>query len=95
MVLAAHQIPTIRMDTAFYPIEAQQMSSATLAELLGTSGASYEAFGAGVAEALDCLQHSRRFYDLPPQLDRHLRRFELSLLDALHALEQARASLEG
>jgi len=78
------------MNTATLPITAQQISRATLAELLGSSGPAYEALGAGAAAALDCLRTSREFYALPPELEPDLHAFALHLHEALEALERAK-----
>lgn len=78
------------MNTATLPISAQQISRATLAELLGSDGPAYEALGAGVTAALDCLINARQFYALPQGLEPELHQFALHLHEALAALERAK-----
>lgn len=78
------------MNTATLPISAQQISRATLAELLGSDGPAYEALGAGVTAALDCLINARQFYALPQGLESELHQFALHLHEALAALERAK-----
>lgn len=77
------------MNTAICPIRAQHISRTALAELLGTAGPAYEALGAGVTQALDCLAHSREFYDLPQAIQPELDAFAMHLHQALAALERA------
>lgn len=78
------------MTTAIAPISAQQISRATLAELLGSDGPAYEALGAGVTAALDCLINARQFYALPQAVEPELHLFALHLHEALVALERAK-----
>lgn len=78
------------MTTAIAPISAQQISRATLAELLGSDGPAYEALGAGVTAALDCLTTAREFYDLPAELQPELHQFALHLNEALAVLKRAK-----
>jgi hypothetical protein len=78
------------MNTAILTVSAQQISRATLAELLGSDGPAYEALGAGVTAALDCLINARQFYALPQGLEPELHQFALHLHEALAALERAK-----
>ena len=78
------------MNTAILPISAQRISRATLAELLGSDGPAYEALGAGVNQALDCLVNARQFYALPEELGPELQEFALHLHQAMAALERAK-----
>lgn len=77
------------MNTAIYPLTAQHISRASLAQLLSADGPTYEALGAGVKAALDCLAHSREFYELPAAVQPDLDSFALHLHQALAALERA------
>lgn len=78
------------MNTAICPIRAQHISRTTLAELLSDQGLSYENLGAGVKESLECLAHSREFYDLPQAIQPELDAFAMHLHQALAALERAK-----
>ena len=78
------------MNTAILTVSAQQISRATLAELLGSDGPAYEALGAGVTAALDCLINARQFYALPQAVEPELHQFALHLHEALAALERAK-----
>lgn len=78
------------MNTAILPISAQHISRATLAELLGNDGPAYEALGAGVNAALDCLINARQFYALPQELEPELHQFAVHLHEALASLERAK-----
>lgn len=77
------------MNTAICQISAQHISRTTLAELLGSDGPTYEALGSGVKAALDCLAHSREFYELPQAIQTDLDAFALHLHQALAALARA------
>lgn len=77
------------MTTAIRPYSAQHISRATLSELLGTHGPAYEALGAGVLAALDCLEQSRAFYSLPQAIQPELDSFAIHLHQALLALKRA------
>lgn len=81
--------------TAISAISAQHISRTTLAQLLSADGPSYEALGAGVKAALDCLAHSREFYDLPAAIQPELDSFALHLHQALAALERAERVVNG
>lgn len=78
------------MTTDICPLTAQPISSSTLQEMLSTQGQCHENLGAGVREALLCLQDARSFYDLPAVLSEPLERFTDHLREALAALEEAR-----
>jgi hypothetical protein len=78
------------MNTAICPVSAQHISRATLAELLGNDGPAYEALGAGVSAALECLTIARQFYALPQELEPELHQFAVHLHEALASLERAK-----
>jgi hypothetical protein len=78
------------MNTAICPVSAQHISRATLLDLLGTEGLTYEQLGAGVKASLDCLAHSREFYDLPAAIQGELHQFAVHLHEALALLERTK-----
>ena len=79
--------------TATSQIRQQHISRTNLNELLSSEGLSYEALGAGVREALDCLADAREFYALPQALQPYLDRYALNLRLALSALDEAKGVL--
>lgn len=79
--------------TAFLPATALPVSPALLQGLLTSDAPADQCLGGGLRDALDLLNHSRRFYDMPAVLTPDLCRFELHLREALAALEAAAAKV--
>lgn len=78
--------------TAISAIRNQSISAHDLAELLSAKGLAYEALGAGVSEAMDCLAHAKEFYALPAWLDPGLKRFSGHLEQALEVLRELQSA---
>ena len=81
------------MTTAITALTAQPISRSTLLELLSSDGQAHENLGAGIRDALLCLEEAQAFYDLPAVLSEPLDRFAKHLRDALQTLEEARGLL--
>jgi len=78
--------------TAISAIKNQSISAQDLAELLSAEGLAYEALGAGVSEAMECLAHAREFYALPAWLEPGLGRFAGHLEQALQELSELQSA---
>ena len=78
--------------TAISAIRNQSISAHDLAELLSAQGLAYEALGAGVSEAMDCLSHAKEFYALPAWLEPGLDRFAGHLERALQELRELQSA---
>lgn len=75
--------------TALSPLTSKPITRSALLELLSSEGLSYENFGAGVREAVECLRDAQEFYAIPAVVNEPLSRFHRHLEQALAALSEA------